>query len=119
VWPIPTKSSSSLANASASAFFPPLTRRPQDGADETGLHVRMHRHHDVLFGLSIRLNRRMFWNVLPGRMTRWCAGQTVTSRPASCTRPRVGLYKPVSTLKKVVLPAPFGPIRLTIRDQGS
>ena len=33
------------------------------------------------------------------------------SLPSNVTLPLVGLYKPVSTLKNVVLPAPFGPIK--------
>src|SRR5258708_31083929 len=37
----------------------------------------------------------------------WC----VTSTPAKCTVPEVGGRSPVRQLKKVDLPAPFGPIR--------
>src|SRR5690242_4236519 len=32
------------------------------------------------------------------------------SRPSNTTRPAVGWYRPVTLLKSVVLPAPFGPI---------
>ena len=40
------------------------------------------------------------------------------SCPSKVTVPLVGLYKPVSTLKKVVLPAPFGPINETTPPVG-
>jgi len=36
------------------------------------------------------------------------------SRPASSTRPPSGMMWPVIRLKKVVLPAPFGPITAAI-----
>ena len=39
-----------------------------------------------------------------------CGGRPVTSSPPSSTRPRVGRWKPVSTLTSVVLPAPLGPM---------
>ena len=58
--------------------------------------------------------------------TRWCAGrcargrgcdlvrlQAVQRRAAVTNLPSVGRRKPVMTLKAVVLPAPFGPIRPT------
>ena len=41
------------------------------------------------------------------------AGQRVTSRSSSSTRPCVGRSKPLRTLTSVDLPAPFGPIRPT------
>src|SRR5436190_17271935 len=41
------------------------------------------------------------------------------SSSAKNTRPAVGLYTPVSMLKNVVFPAPFGPIRLTIAPCGT
>ena len=59
--------------------------------------------------------RRMFWKVRPiPAFVIVCGGLPVTSWPSKMTAPAVGLYRPVSMLKKVVLPAPFGPIRLTI-----
>ena len=36
------------------------------------------------------------------------------SRPSSSTRPATGFWNPLSTLRKVVLPAPLGPMRPTI-----
>src|SRR4249919_748564 len=54
-------------------------------------------------------------------MPRWviaCGGLPVTSCPSKTIWPAVGLYTPVSMLKNVVLPAPFGPIRLTIVRSG-
>src|SRR5215207_6201992 len=57
----------------------------------------------------------MFWNVrpIPSSVTA-CGGLRVMSVPSNTMRPAVGLYTPVNMLKKVVFPAPFGPIRLTI-----
>src|SRR5437868_79021 len=64
--------------------------------------------------------RRIFWNVRPmPRCVNACGGFPVMSCPSKCTRPAVGLYTPVSMLKKVVFPAPFGPIRLTIDPVGT
>src|SRR5512132_717624 len=40
------------------------------------------------------------------------------SSPSNRTWPVVGLYTPVSMLKNVVLPAPFGPIKLTVEPRG-
>src|SRR5215211_4196943 len=39
-----------------------------------------------------------------------CGDKPVTSSPAMRTEPRAGFTRPVRTLKKVVLPAPFGPM---------
>ena len=62
----------------------------------------------------IRLNSRMFWNVRARPMAARACGLTpVMSLPSRNTVPDVTLYRPVMTLKNVVLPAPFGPIRLT------
>ena len=59
--------------------------------------------------------RRMFWKVRPTpRSVNACGGLPVKSSPANTMRPAVGLYTPVSMLKNVVFPAPFGPIRLAI-----
>ena len=61
-------------------------------------------------------NRRMFWNVRPTpRCVTACGGRPATSRPSNRISPEVGVYTPVSMLKNVVLPAPFGPIRLDDR----
>ena len=56
-------------------------------------------------------NRVMIWNerAMPLAAMR-CGLNPVTSSPPSRTRPRLGFTRPVRTLKKVVLPAPFGPI---------
>ena len=57
-------------------------------------------------------NRRMFWKVraMPALATSCTAvGGTACRRARSV--PLSGVYRPVITLKKVVLPAPFGPIR--------
>ena len=61
----------------------------------------------------------MFWNVraMPQRrdLVRRHAGDVP---PSSTTVPSVAWYSPVSTLKNVVLPAPLGPIRLTMPPRG-
>ena len=63
---------------------------------------------------------RMFWNVRPiPSFVIVCGGLPVTSVPSNTIWPEVGLYTPVSMLKNVVLPAPFGPIRLTIDRTGN
>ena len=41
------------------------------------------------------------------------------SRSSNRIRPEVGLYSPVSMLKSVVLPAPFGPMTETIERSGT
>ena len=57
-------------------------------------------------------NRRMFWNVraIPALATS-CTAVGLYGLPASSKLPLSGVYRPVNTLKKVVFPAPFGPIR--------
>src|SRR5690554_3742901 len=57
-------------------------------------------------------NTRVCWKVrtMPRRARAWGA-MPVTSSPKRKTRPPEGLMKPVTTLKVVVLPAPFGPTR--------
>jgi hypothetical protein len=56
---------------------------------------------------------RMFWKVRPIPIcARLCAPSRVTSLPRKTKPPAVGLYSPLTMLKNVVFPAPFGPIRL-------
>jgi hypothetical protein len=46
-------------------------------------------------------------------MPKWmvrCTGSRVMSRPLKRTRPLVGFRLPLSRLKSVVFPAPFGPM---------
>ncbi len=45
-------------------------------------------------------------------------GLAIIGSPLSSTTPLVGLMTPATTLKKVVLPAPLGPIRLMIAPRG-
>src|SRR6266545_2297068 len=67
----------------------------------------------------IRPKRRMFWKVRAMPSEAILLGLSpVTLRPPSSTRPLATLYKPVRALKKVVLPAPLGPIRLTMPPPG-
>src|SRR5204863_3381240 len=54
---------------------------------------------------------------MPRSVIAW-GGLPVTSSPSKTILPAVGRYTPVSMLKKVVLPAPLGPIRLTMRSRG-
>ena len=61
----------------------------------------------------------MFWNVLA--TPAWailCGGFAVISLLSKVTVPLVGLYSPVKTLKKVVFPAPLGPIKETTPPVG-
>src|SRR3954447_15818058 len=62
----------------------------------------------------------MFWKVRPiPRSVNACGGFPVMSSFANHTRPFVGLYTPVSMLKNVVFPAPFGPMSDTIALAGT
>ena len=68
---------------------------------------------------DIVANSRMFWNVLAMPIDVITSGRrAVISRPSKAIWPAVGLYSPVSMLKKVVLPAPFGPMIETIERRG-
>ena len=61
----------------------------------------------------------MFWNVRPTPSAAIaCGGFPDDLRPSNTIEPEVGLYTPVSRLKNVVLPAPFGPISATIEPRG-
>ena len=46
------------------------------------------------------------------------SGRAIIRRPLNSTTPDVGSRIPATMLKKVVLPAPFGPMRLTIEPFG-
>ncbi len=46
-----------------------------------------------------------------------CGATPLISMPSNCHRPRFGSSNPVSRLKNVVLPAPFGPIRAVIEPR--
>ena len=68
---------------------------------------------------DIVANRRMFWNVRATPSAVILSGRIpVMSLPPKEMRPPVGLYSPVSMLKKVVLPAPLGPMIETIERGG-
>src|SRR5262249_5138842 len=60
-------------------------------------------------------NSRRLWNVraIPSRVM-LCGCIPAMERPAKRTSPDPGWYTPVITLNTVVLPAPLGPITLTI-----
>ena len=62
----------------------------------------------------------MFWNVraTPSAVI-WSGRFVVTSLPSKMTLPSDGRYRPVSMLKNVVLPAPFGPMIDTIDLAGT
>ena len=55
------------------------------------------------------------WNVrtMPSFATLWAATPS-SSWPLNVHRPELASSNPVTTLKKVVLPAPFGPINAVI-----
>ena len=59
-------------------------------------------------------NSRMFWKVRATPATATLRGLGGSTSPANSTCPEVGWYMPVRQLKKVVFPAPLGPIRPTI-----
>jgi hypothetical protein len=64
-------------------------------------------------------NNRMFWKVLATPRAVITSGRDrVMFLPSRVIRPSVGRISPVSMLKKVVLPAPFGPISETIDRAG-
>ena len=52
------------------------------------------------------------WKVraIPARQMA-CGGNRVMSRASNSMLPAAALYSPVTTLKNVVLPEPFGPIK--------
>ena len=60
-------------------------------------------------------NRRRFWKVLamPSLVIR-SGGRPLIRLPSNSTSPSLGANSPVMQLKKVVLPAPLGPISPTI-----
>ena len=65
-----------------------------------------------IFSKTVRLGKMfVIWNErpIPKWMVRW-TGWWVMSRPLKMTCPLVGSRLPLSKLKKVVLPAPFGPM---------
>src|SRR5439155_10444336 len=69
-----------------------------------------------MLSITVILARvRVSWNVrtIPSRATRK-AGRRASDRPSNSQRPRPARSKPVRTLKSVVLPAPFGPMRAVI-----
>jgi hypothetical protein len=60
----------------------------------------------------ISANRRMFWKVraMPALATS-CTAVGLVGLAGQLEGAAVGVYRPVITLKNVVLPAPLGPIR--------
>ena len=65
-----------------------------------------------MFSRAVRVpksSRRWKVRAMPSRARRAGAG-LVMSSPSSRTRPRVGGWRPVITLNRVVLPAPLGPM---------
>ncbi len=65
------------------------------------------------FSRAVRVSkssRRWKVRAMPRRARTW-GDERVMSVPSKRTRPRVGGWRPVMTLKRVVLPAPLGPMR--------
>jgi hypothetical protein len=61
----------------------------------------------------------MFWKVRPSPICALlCGPSRVTSRPKKTKLPVVGRIRPLTMLKNVVFPAPFGPMRLTMALSG-
>src|SRR5918997_2817336 len=61
----------------------------------------------------------MFWNVRPIPIwARWWGFRRVTFLSLKTKAPEVGSKRPLTMLKNVVFPAPFGPIRLTMARSG-
>src|SRR5256886_2856350 len=60
-------------------------------------------------------HRRLAWKVraIPSRAIAW-ASRPVSRRPRKTTSPAAGAKRPVSALKSVVFPEPFGPITPTV-----
>ena len=48
-----------------------------------------------------------------------CGGSPVRSSPSNTMRPEVGAITPVTQLKKVDFPAPFGPMMARISPRGT
>ena len=70
----------------------------------------------ITFSRMVMLgNRRTFWNVraMPRPVT-WCGSSPRTDSPSNKMSPSVASTRPEIALKNVVLPAPLGPITLTI-----
>ena len=67
------------------------------------------------FSLTVRVTKGWgIWYVLPMPSRHiLCAGSPVMSCPLNLTLPASGAYSPAMTLRRVVLPAPFGPMRPT------
>ncbi|MNT79607.1 hypothetical protein D3C72_2189600 [compost metagenome] len=81
-------------------------------APNTPLRVRTWRP-IITFSRAVMLwNRRMFWKVreMPASTT-LCGLLIRSGLPSNITRPCSARYNPVSTLNRVVLPAPLGPSR--------
>ncbi|KAG1532364.1 hypothetical protein G6F50_016244 [Rhizopus delemar] len=93
--------------AASSARVP----RVRSTAPSTPALVRMWRP-IITFSMADRLaNRRIFWKVRarPAKATS-CGFLPDMDSPLKVQLPSSGMYRPVSTLNSVVLPAPFGPI---------
>ena len=89
----------------------------------TGSRARfsMARSGTATFSSEVRSGKTLVtWKVraMPHR-TRALAARSVTSAPSSRTRPSSGISFPVRRLRKVVLPAPLGPMSAVIPPSGS
>src|SRR4051794_16294792 len=115
--PLNSSSSRARSRASRSSRFTPGVRRMAWKRFPLSLTCMP----TSTFSSAVMLwKRRMFWNVRPmPRSVNACGGFPVMSSFANQTRPFVGLYTPVSMLKNVVLPAPFGPMSETMALAGT
>src|SRR5919112_2136417 len=115
---MPTKSSSSAALARA-----PRSSRRFPGVPKIEPRMRPLRRVCIpasTFSPALMVSKSLiFWKVRPMPIwARRCALKPVTSRPPKTKLPAVGSKRPLTMLKNVVLPAPLGPIRLTIECSG-
>src|SRR5215210_8111078 len=115
---MPTKSSSSAAFSRASR-----SSRRFPGVPKIEPRMRPLRRVCIpasTFSPALMVSKSlMFWKVRPMPIcARRCALKLVTSRPPKTKLPAVGSKRPLTMLKNVVLPAPLGPIRLTMDRSG-
>src|SRR5207244_1591579 len=97
-----------------------LDRRVRSTASRTPARWQASRPTITFSSAVMALNRRMFWKVraIPARVT-WYALRPARDLPSRRMSPAVGACTPVTRLKNVVLPAPFGPIRPWISPEAT
>src|SRR3989442_1852264 len=110
---------SSVARSRGAASSRP-THRSQSAFDKTSLPVRQWTPTMTFWStVSVGKNAR-FWNgrPMPSAAMRWADSPRI-GRPSKRTSPPSGVSRRVRQLKSGVLPAPFGPMRPTIRPSST